>query len=299
MKTVKDKGPEEDPGLRPPEDGHPRSCIGVVKQRVVRSEMLPPEEDFLAIEDPLQIDLAFDRSSSRVRKTLVLTMRTPGHDAEMIAGFLYTEGIIERASDIVSMEFSEPSGSAPPTQVTVDLRNGLEFFPDRFHRHFVMHSGCGVCGKTSLKSLVLPRSLKIDDATQVDREWIHQLPRLMGAVQPVFSKTGGLHAASIFSVHGDLLATREDIGRHNALDKAIGAGLLTGDIPMPGRILCVSGRMSYEILQKALMARIPIIAGFGAPSSLAVTLANDFNVTLLGFVREDSYNVYSCQERLR
>ena len=165
-------------------------------------------------------------------------------------------------------------------------------------RNTAVHSSCGVCGTSQLSQLQLSPELRIQDETQIEVDWIHSLPAQMRQEQDTFRKTGGLHAAAIFSSVGALLASREDIGRHNALDKAIGANLIAGLAPCSGQVLCVSGRMSYEILQKALVARIPIIAGIGAPSSLAVSLANDFNITLIGFVRDSSYNIYSCPERL-
>lgn len=275
-----------------------RPSVKVVKQRVVGEEVQPPEEDLLAIEDPLELTLVYNQTGKRVEKVLTLTMRTPGNDPEMITGFLYCEGIIEKASDVQSICFEEPPGDHPPTRVSVKLHESIQFSPEDFERHFAVNSSCGVCGKTSLGKLALPKSLSLDDDTKVDAKLIHTLPSLMNAKQPTFQKTGGLHAAALFSSEGTLLTSREDIGRHNALDKVIGVQLSDSRIQSGGKILCVSGRMSYEILQKAIMARIPIVAGVGAPSSLAVTLANDFMVTLLGFVRQDSYNIYSNPERI-
>lgn len=286
------------PSLPTPQGADRRSSVGVLKQRVDGNAMLPPEEDFLAIEDPLEIVLNYERAGQRVSRALTLTMRTPGHDADMIFGFLFSEGIIAEAADITSWEFLDGDENKPPTRIIVHLRDGLTYDPESHQRNFTTHSSCGVCGKNSLASLSLPASLNISDKTKINRDLIHQLPQIMRTSQPTFQKTGGLHAAALFSSIGELLVIREDIGRHNALDKVVGAALQSGIIPAPGLILCVSGRMSYEIVQKALVARIPIIAGVGAPSSLAVTLANDFHVTLLGFVRDNSYNIYSCPERL-
>ena len=275
------------------------SSVRVVKRRVVGREILPAEDDFLAIEDPLEIVLHYDRPEGRVARQLLVTMRTPGRDVEMIYGFLFTEGIICAAGDIASIDFNTPNASEAPTRADVQLRAGLELSATAFERNFTAHSSCGVCGKSGLQNLTLAKSLILEDTTQIDAEWIHSLPAQMHNEQETFRKTGGLHAAAIFASGGQLLATREDIGRHNALDKAIGAMLQSGHLDKLGHVLCLSGRMSYEVLQKALVARIPVIAGVGAPSSLAVTLANDFNVTLLGFVRNGSYNIYSCPERLR
>jgi FdhD protein len=277
-----------------------RTSVTVIKQRVTGAVASAPEEDHLAIEDPIEIVLHYDDAQAgRTSKALTLTMRTPGHDEEMITGFLFGEGIIQAASDIDSIEFNEPVDCEPSTRARVHLRTGLQLCADSFDRNFAIHSSCGVCGKTSLDKLTLPATLKIKDATTVDAAWIHQLPDLMHQDQEIFRKTGGLHAAALFSSSDESFTAREDIGRHNALDKVIGANLRKGQHLAHGQVLCVSGRMSYEILQKALVARIPIIAGVGAPSSLAVALANDFNVTLIGFVRNGSYNIYSCPERIR
>lgn len=276
----------------------PRSSVRVVKQRVVGGETLPPETDFLAIEDPLEIKLCFDTGSDDASAVRMVTMRTPGHDTEMIHGFLYAEGIIQKATDILAIEFSEPKACEAPTSARVQLRPECQSAAKNRERGFALHSSCGVCGSTALSNLSLAHSLRIEDDTQIEASWIHSLPEQMNREQATFHQTGGLHAAAIFSPLGALLASREDIGRHNALDKAIGANLIAGLIPARGHVLCVSGRMSYEILQKALVARIPIIAGVGAPSSLAVSLANDFNVTLIGFVRNNSYNIYSAPHRI-
>ena len=277
-----------------------RTSVIVIKQGVTGSTASAPEADHLAIEDPIEILLHYDDAKAgRCSKALTLTMRTPGHDEEMITGFLFGEGIIQAANDIDSIEFNTPIDCEPSIRAQVHLRTGLQLCADSFDRNFAIHSSCGVCGKTSLDKLTLPATLKIKDDTVVDAAWIHQLPDLMHKDQEVFRKTGGLHAAALFSSRTDSLIAREDIGRHNALDKVIGAQLRSGQNAARGKVLCVSGRMSYEILQKALVARIPIIAGVGAPSSLAVALANDFKVTLIGFIRNGSYNIHSCPERIR
>jgi formate dehydrogenase family accessory protein FdhD len=276
-----------------------RRSVRVIKQRVCGTDKLVPESDFLAIEDPLAISLSYQRSGKVIEKSLSITMRTPGHDLELIHGFLFAEGIIREASDILEVRFNEPCGEEAPTQATVFLRNGLDTSAASIERNFATNASCGVCGSTQLGHLSLPKSLRIDDDTRVAADWIHELPSLMRLQQTTFKQTGGLHAAAIFNSQGQILASCEDIGRHNALDKAIGTNLLNDLCPAAGQVLCVSGRMSYEIIQKALVARIPIITGVGAPSSLAVALANDFNLTLVGFVRDGSYNIYSCPERLK
>jgi len=275
-----------------------RTSVAVIKQRVVGETALPPESDTLAIEDPLEISLCFQRNQKPIEKKLVVTMRTPGRDRELIHGFLYCEGIIQSAADILVIEFNPNHVHAAPTQAKVQLRPDLEVSQRSSERNFAVHSSCGVCGTTSIGHLEIPKSLRIADNTRIDPNCIHALPQRMHAQQATFHDTGGLHASALFHNNGELLNACEDIGRHNALDKVIGANLIARQIPGRGQILCVSGRMSYEILQKALIARIPIITGVGAPSSLAVALANDFNITLIGFVRNDSYNIYSCPERL-
>lgn len=274
------------------------SSVQVIKQRIVGSEAQVPEQDYLAIEDPLEIVLAYQRHRTTVEKKLVVTMRTPGHDDELIHGFLYCEGIIQKASDIIEITYSGRKLSAAPTRAHVELCSKLDVSERSCERNFAMHSSCGVCGTTDIGHLSIPKSLRIADNTQVNANAIHELPTRMHNEQATFRQTGGLHASAIFSALGPLLASNEDIGRHNALDKVIGANLIARLSPSHGQILCVSGRMSYEILQKALIARISIIAGVGAPSSLAVALANDFNITLIGFVRDGTYNIYSCPERI-
>jgi FdhD protein len=276
----------------------PRTSIKVIKQRVVGAEPQAPEEDYLAIEDPLEIVLAYQRHGGTVEKKLIVTMRTPGRDEEMIHGFLYCEGIIQSAADIVDIQLRGSNPQSAPTRARVQLRPGLDVSAKTCERNFAVHSSCGVCGTTNMGHLEIPKALTIDDTTQVSADWIHGLPKRMHSEQATFRKTGGLHASAIFTAEGSLQASREDIGRHNALDKAIGANLIAGLSPGKAQVLCVSGRMSYEILQKALIARIPIITGVGAPSSMAVALANDFNITLIGFVRGGSYNIYSCPERI-
>ena len=275
-----------------------RSEIRVLKRRIHGAKAGPREEDFLAIEDPLEISVSALHGSRRVKHNLSLTMRTPGNDPDLILGNLFASGIIRSASDVEEIQFDPPEGDAPPTRASVRLSPGIKYSPAKNARLSPVLSSCGVCGSGSLARLALPRSLQITERTAFPRELIHHLPGRMRESQPTFARTGGLHAAAIFATDGKMLAVREDIGRHNALDKTVGATLSSGWIPAPGHILCVSGRMSYEILQKALVARMEVIAGVGAPSSLAVALAEDFGVTLLGFVRNGSYSIYCCPERI-
>jgi FdhD protein len=241
------------------------------------------EQDLVAVEEPLQIRLG-DRD-------FAITMRTPGQDRELAAGFLFTEGVITTLDQIRAIT-SDDRGS-----VTVELAPGVEV--DFASRNFYVTSSCGVCGKASIDGLKSAsctspphRVPKIQSAV------IPHLPDKLRQSQPVFSHTGGLHGAGLFNAAGDLLAVREDVGRHNAVDKLIGAMFLEAKTPLHENILMLSGRISFELVQKALMAGIPIVAAVGAPSSLAIETALHFGLTLIGFLRGPRYNVYSGADRL-
>lgn len=241
------------------------------------------EQDLVAVEEPLQIRLG-DRD-------FAITMRTPGQDRELAAGFLFTEGVINDPKQIRSITTDDRGA------VTVELAPGVEV--DFAARNFYVTSSCGVCGKASIDSLKAshcpspPRGVP-----QIQSSLIPQLPEKLRQSQPVFSHTGGLHGAGLFNASGELLAVREDVGRHNAVDKLIGAMFLEGKTPLHEDILMLSGRISFELVQKALMAGIPIVAAVGAPSSLAIETALHFGMTLIGFLRGQRYNVYSGHERL-
>lgn len=254
-----------------------------------------PFQDLLAVEEPLEIRLG-DQPVS-------VTMRTPGNDFDLAAGFLFTEGILRDAGQIREIRWSHPAnGSARQrgNSVTVELNPGVEVDLDRLSRHFYTTSSCGVCGKASIEAIemqncpVLPRHSPI-----VPSSIIHRLPEAVRRAQPVFERTGGLHAAALFSAEGELQLLREDVGRHNAVDKLIGAEMLTGHTPLGNHLLFVSSRASFELVQKALTAGIPILAAVGAPSSLAVETAHRFNLTLLGFVRDGRFNIYSGASRIQ
>lgn len=290
--------PQETNTQMPANERSPKTSIKVIKQRVAGEKVSSPEEDFVAIEDPLEIRLIFESKGKQVEKTLVVTMRTPGHDKELIYGFLYCEGFIQSANEIRKITFDGAKTTAAPTFASVHLAQGIDVSEQSCERNFAVHSSCGVCGTTRIGHLNIPKALKVFDSSKVALENIHTFPEKMHVQQDTFQQTGGLHACALFTSDGQLQILREDIGRHNALDKMIGAGLIQGILPRKGQTLCVSGRMSYEILQKALIARIPLIAGVGAPSSLAVALADDFNITLVGFLRNNSFNIYSHPERI-
>ncbi|MER3461545.1 MAG: formate dehydrogenase accessory sulfurtransferase FdhD [Armatimonadota bacterium] len=250
--------------------------------------------DDLVTEEPLEIRLL----AGEQRQTVAVTLRTPGQDFELAAGFLYAEGVVRSRDEIRRIAYCTDPGEAQQYNiVNVELRG--EGIPDleRLERHFYTTSACGVCGKAGLEQLELRGQHPLEDASRVRAEVLPRLPEKLRQAQGLFERTGGLHAAALFDLEGNLLAVREDVGRHNALDKLIGWALLEGHLPLRERLVLVSGRASYELCQKALAAGAPVLAAISAPSSLAVELARQFNLTLVGFLRE-SFNVYSAPERI-
>jgi FdhD protein len=250
--------------------------------------------DFVAREEPLEI---------RVRgQSVAVTMRTPGHDDELACGFLFTEGLLQRRRDVVEVAPCESGENAGLGNIlNVFLRAGVQFDFERLKRHTFASSSCGLCGKASIETVhqhFAPLSEKARVKVAVDPEVISQLPDRLRKAQETFSKTGGLHAAGIFDIKGKLLVVREDVGRHNAVDKAIGWAFLNDRLPLDRQVLFVSGRTSFEIMQKALAARIPIVAAVSAPSSLAVEFARESHQTLTGFVRGNSFNIYASPDRV-
>jgi FdhD protein len=255
--------------------------------------------DWVASEEPLEI---------RVNgMPLSVTMRTPGHDTDLAVGFLFTEGIIERHSQIVSIQHSprEDGHSTNSNVLEIRLAPDIEVDVANLQRSFYATSSCGICGKASIDAIAArPRRQVRNDGPFLCPELVYALPNALRAAQTVFQRTGGLHAAALFSVTGEILALREDIGRHNALDKLIGAkligcGLPENELPFSDSVLLVSGRAGFELVQKAAMAGIPILAAVGAPSSLAVQAALRFGMTLIGFVRGKRFNTYSGAWRVR
>jgi FdhD protein len=252
------------------------------------------QPDELAVEEPLEIRLAFDRDGRRVRRAVSVTMRTPGHDDELAVGFLFTEGILDSPGQVAKVE-----DWGPGNVVRVELNPGVAVDLARLERHFYAASSCGVCGKASLEAVrVRPRSEMIPGRPAIEVATIERLPETQRAAQGAFDRTGGLHAAALFDPSGRLLALREDVGRHNALDKLIGEAFLAGCTPLRDGILLVSGRASFELVQKAAVAGIPVLAAVGAPSSLAVELAREHGMTLVGFVRPDRFNIYAGPDRI-
>ncbi len=251
--------------------------------------------DQVAVEEPLEIRVGYGPSQNRQSRNVAITMRTPGRDAELAAGFLHGEGIIRTADDIVGVE-ADPAANA----IRVELRDDCQFDLQRLERHFYTTSSCGICGKTSIEAIQIARAPALPkDEPRISAAGIQGLPERLRSEQAVFDRTGGLHAAALFDEAGNVLCLREDVGRHNAVDKLVGAQLRGGWLPLSQRGIIVSGRASFELVQKALMAGAPILAAVGAPSSLAVETATWFGMTLLGFVRDGRFNIYSGAHRIQ
>ena len=258
-------------------------------------------EDSVAVEEPLEIRLSSNTASGAAAKSISITMRTPGSDVELALGFLFTEGIItdrDQVSDARSV--GEPDdASGLQNTILVEIRPDVELDLSRLERHFYTTSSCGVCGKASIDALRVPgrESLKDKGAT-FSRKLIREMPDKLLRQQQLFSQTGGLHAAAVFDHAGEILIVREDVGRHNAVDKVVGALLQAGQLPANDYGLLVSGRASFELMQKALVAGIPSLVAVSAPSSLAVKLAHEFGMTLIGFLRGDRFNIYAGEQRI-
>lgn len=257
-------------------------------------------DDALAVEEPLEIRVGFDSDVRRVHKAISITMRTPGDDESLAVGFLFTEGIIKSRDQIASVQHcGKPSpDKGIRNTIRVELSDGVDVDLKRLERHFYTTSSCGVCGKSSIEALQTGATKITNVGPTVSAEIIHELPASGIASQSTFEKTGGLHASVLFDPAGKIEALAEDVGRHNALDKVIGKKFRSGEVPLSNNILLVSGRASFELVQKALMAGIPIMAAVGAPSSLAVELARECGMTLIGFVRDGRFNIYSGEQRV-
>ncbi len=266
--------------------------------RVVEDGRVRVRPDALATEEPMEIRLL----AGQTKQTVAVTMRTPGADFELAAGFLYGEGIIDSPDDVLKISYcvdSDLDAEQRYNIVNVELRGGLEFDLRPLERHFYTTSACGVCGKASLEQLELRGCHPMPAGPEVSAETISTLPKKLREEQGLFDATGGLHAAALFDKRGNLLALREDVGRHNATDKLVGWALLEGRLPLTDHMVMVSGRSSFEILQKCLTAGVPVVCAVSAPSSLAVDVAREFGMTLVGFLREGRFNVYAGYERIR
>jgi FdhD protein len=257
-------------------------------------------EDLLAVEEPLEIRIVYGPEKERLQKNISVTMCTPGHDEELATGFLFTEGIIKNKEDVLRCNSFDKSDNDAGNIITAELKPGISFDPQKIERHFYTSSSCGVCGKSSIDAVknVFTNNLLKDDLS-IQASVITGLPELLRKQQEVFEHTGGLHASALFDLNGQLLLTREDVGRHNALDKLVGAALIAGDLPLDHHILLLSGRASFELIQKAAMAGIKIVCAVGAPSSLAVEMSKEFDMTLVGFLRDGRFNIYSGEQRIK
>ncbi len=258
--------------------------------------------DVLAVEEPLEIRVVFGPADKRRSKSLSITMRTPGSDFELAAGFLLSENIVRSPADIMSFEHVGPAEDEKEhgNTLMVELAVDVPFEVERLQRHFYTTSSCGICGKASLDAVRAQGAMPIERSWKLAQQLVFEMPAVLRKQQDVFDKTGGLHAAGLSDSDGNLVAIREDVGRHNAVDKLIGSQMLaeSPQFPLDARVLVVSGRASFELVQKALMARIPFMVAVGAPSSLAVDLAQEFDMTLIGFTSNQRFNVYSGEEWL-
>ena len=257
--------------------------------------------DAVATEEPLEIRLAYTRpDGKRAQKSISVTMRTPGNDDELAAGFLFTEGIVKNRADVNSIG---PCGPPAPNGlinvVRVELGENVEVDLDRLERHFYTSSSCGVCGKSSLDAVAVQGHFEPRESSlKLAADKLGTLPAALLRQQDVFEETGGLHASGLFNSDGDVLAVREDVGRHNALDKLIGQALMRDELPLTNFGIVLSGRASFELVQKAMMAGLPFVAAVGPPSSLAIELAEEFGMTLVGFLKPDRFNVYTHGQRV-
>ena len=267
----------------------------IIKHNITKltPESITETSDHIAVEEPLEIIIRYGSAQKREHKTIAVTMRTPCDDAFLALGFLYTEGVIAHKEDVVSYRFLDEN------RLNIELRESFVFDGEKLNRHFYTTSSCGVCGKASIEAIstnacfILKKNYPI-----VSKHIIFNLSAQLYDNQSLFAKTGGVHASALFNTEGVLLKLFEDVGRHNALDKLIGWALQNSLLPLSQTILLVSGRVSFELVQKAIMAGIPIIAAIGAPSSLAIDLAEQNGMTLIGFLKENSMNVYCGFERI-
>ena len=258
-------------------------------------------DDSISIEEPLEITIKFKEKETWTENTISITMRTPGNDEDLVRGFLFNERIIEKIEYIDKIEsIGENVGQYNlKNKIIATINNSENVDIDKIKRNFLTNSSCGVCGKTSLDSLEIIKKDKIvKSLPKIDHEIIMKSPTTLRENQSEFSKTGGIHASGLFSDKGDVVAIKEDVGRHNALDKLIGYVLEKKLLNPSNQFLTCSGRLNFELVQKALMSNIGVLIGVGAPTSLAIDLANKFDMTLVGFVKQDSFNIYSNKERI-
>jgi len=256
---------------------------------------LTEADDILAVEDPLEIRMEYGGVSARTTRSISVTMRTPGRDAELASGFLFTEGIIGSVADINTITPNDKNNNILVVSLSVTVSPNIK----TLERNFYTTSSCGVCGKASIEAVRTSCPFPdTPDGLRIPVEVIYRLPDILRGQQDIFSQTGGLHGCALFDTAGRLLLAREDVGRHNALDKLVGAALQQHMLPLSTGVLMLSGRASFELVQKAIMAGIRVIAAVGAPSSLAVDMAEEGGITLIGFLRGGRFNIYSGAERI-
>ena len=258
-------------------------------------------EDFISIEEPLEISLKYKIQDSWVTNSLSITMRTPGHDEDLVRGFLFNEQIIQNLKDIESIEsFGDKVGQYKiQNKILVTLNNSRNINISKIKKDFLTNSSCGVCGKSSLDALEVIKKDKTPKLNpKLSKEVLINSPSVLRKNQSEFAKNGGIHASGLFSSNGDLVSLREDVGRHNALDKLIGDSLINNYLKPNDQFITCSGRLNFELVQKVLMTNIGLMIGVGAPTSLAIDLANRFDMTLVGFVKEDSFNIYTNKQKV-
>jgi len=274
-----------------------------IKYNVIKLKNSSTEEikDFVSIEEPIEMNLKYKLNGKLITEHLSITMRTPGHDEDLIAGFLFNERIIENFSEIENVEkIGEKVGDFNiQNKIVATINNIKNIDIEKVKKNFITNSSCGICGKTSLESVEVIKKDKLNiEFPKIDRNIILKSPELLMSKQSEFSKTGGIHASSLINKDGKVIATREDVGRHNALDKLIGYSHKNKLIDNHSQFIACSGRLNFELVQKGLMSNIGLMAGVGAPTSLAIDLAKRFNMTLLGFVKKNSFNIYTNKERV-
>lgn len=252
-----------------------------------------PTNDSVALEEPLEISIVQTVLNQRQEKPISITMRTPGADKELALGFLFTEGIIEHYNQV------EKVVQIDANKIVIEIANGVSLNTEKLDRHFYTNSSCGVCGKSSIDNLIsVSGKSSLPILESIHTEIIYRLNDTVKSAQAVFKSTGGLHASALFDTSGNLMGIYEDVGRHNALDKLIGKAMIEGKTPLNNYLLFLSGRASFELIQKAIMGSIPIVCALGAPSSMAIDLARQFNITLIGFLKSQSFNLYTAPERV-
>ena len=266
-----------------------------------KSKNLDNFNDHISIEEPVEIIIRYKDKEIWVEKTISVTMRTPGDDEDLVRGFLFNEKIIEKIDYIEKIELTGKATEqyGLKNKIIVSINNSDNIDVDKIKRNFLTNSSCGVCGKSSLDALEIIKKDKILKSNpKISKEVLMSSPKKLRQNQSEFSKTGGIHASGLFTAQGDIVAIKEDVGRHNALDKLIGYALKENLLDNTSQFLACSGRLNFDLVQKALMANIGILIGVGAPTSLAIDLANKFDMTLVGFVKEDSFNIYSNKDRI-